>query len=744
MDISPELKERFCKDHCIPINIFEEPIFSSRIELYDRFYNTVELYNVFLDMIRTRYTTYELESKAKVTTLKKGTAIITVSSNTNPSVKDTCTLKITDSSEDDIITSVSIEPSSLLLAIGDSKTVAAVVLPDTVTNKNVKWSTSDKRIATVKDGKITGISLGSCTITAVSTRDDDMIGTCNIEVTNEIPLESVNFEYHDPQLQVGKQLQLKLVTSPDNCTDTSVLWTSSNTSVATVDNNGLVTAKSAGSCHITAASKENNTIQDVTYLLVENTVMVSKIQLESSSKSMVVGTEGKISYEILPNSATDKSLIWSSSDENVATVDSTSGLIKAVGRGSCLIHAASKLDIYRVADCILNVVPKLGVRDVNLDINDKKIEIENVVELTCNISVGDGIDPSVSWNTSNMNLASIEVENETPTLKSTDIHERDYYNEWNLVKNKLINFIKSSSSYSTFNNVNVDSSWPITCTCLRQSIYTPNMDGHTMISVTVEKPLFAPLNHYSPAIFDNLGSWENFVSTKGETDNEHIIYSENLLYETMKECNQSRIESYSRYILNRFYSDKVKPLITAVGKDENNVALAELVYFDYNELVIDVSKLANVIDLDPSEALLYTNRMIKLYRDIAQKSAGYSCPHSDSPTNQPFPMKTRLFTLYKLKAEYSESTTGKDSEDSESLVNEIVDGYVKNIYYEGNQPLEFVDCDPCQLPILMRSMSHESIQENDRKFYHEGLLAEFTDDYKIYVTPISSIPDSLK
>ena len=102
-------------------------------------------------------------------------------------------------------------------------------------------------------------------------------------------------------------------------------------------------------------------------------------------------------------------------------------------------------------------------------------------------------------------------------------------------------------------------------------------------------------------------------------------------------------------------------------------------------------------------------------------------------------MTVRLFTLYKIKTEHEEG----EGDDAKTIINgNNIDGYVKNIYYEGNQPLEFIDNDPCQLPMLMRTMSYESLQDNDRKFMHRGMIAQFTDDYKIHVPPITSIPDT--
>lgn len=737
MDISAELKQRFCQDCCIPIDIFTEPIFSSRIELYDRFYNTIERYNIFLKMLQERYTAYELESSATVTALRRGSCDIKASSQSDPKTYDTYDLTVKDDSDDNIVQSIEIDTTEMYLAMGAKRNIEAQVLPTTVDDPRIVWTTSDKRVATAVGGVIVGIGLGECEVTAISNKDKSKTASCVVKVTEPVYIDSLNFVYHQTEIEIGAKEKLAVNSLPAEATDPDLTWVSSNPGVASVDSKGVVTGVAKGSCSITAISKHDTSLRDTCYILVENFVKVSKIVLNKYSMNVIVGSEFKIGYSILPEKATNIAVTWQSTNSSILSVDPDTGLIQAKGRGTASIRVISKADSSRSAECIISVVPSLYVRGVNLAVHEGNMMVDDTKELTCTISVGYNVDPTIVWSSSNERIATVKAAEGEPTLKSSEIYAQDYYNDYDEVKCKLVKQIKYSTGYSNFNQVNADSAWPITCTCLKSSIYTPDMDGHTMISVDIEKPLFTPLYHYNPTIFKNLSAWENFVSTVGETDNDHIIYSENLLTEVMDCCNRSRIEAYGQYILNNFYNQKVKPLLTAIGNDANGDPLAQMIHFTTSRFVIDATRLAAVQDLDPSTALLYTNRMIKLYYDISGRTDGYSCPHTESPNHQPFPLRTRLFTLYKIKTEYREE--GKDV-----VISDNIDGYVENIYYEGNQPLEFIDTDPCQLPMLMRSMSYESLQENDRKFMHRGLIAQFTDDYTIHVPPISSIPDMPK
>lgn len=748
MDISPELKKRFAQDCCIPIDIFTEPVFSSRIQLFDRFYNTIERYNVFLDMIKKRFTTYEMESKTTVTTYRKGHCTITAQSKSDPSIKQECYVSIIDSSDNDKVDSLELDATEIYLSVGGSRQLYATILPETLEDKRILWGTSDKSLATVSGGVVTALTKTEgdavCTITAMSNKDKSKTATCTVHITDPQYVEGLDFVYHQTELEMGAKERLKVNAVPATATSTDITWSTSNPNVATVSG-GVVTAISPGSCSITAKSSADPKIQDVCYILVHNIVPVGSVSFIDNdgqpiyNRDIIVGGLDRLPYRVGPEKATNKEVVWESSDPSILKVDLEDGLITAVGRGTASIYARAVYDHSKYAECVYVVKPSLFVRDIFLDTSAKEIDKKQTFDIVSTISVGYDVDPTVQWISSYEMLATVKDDDTTaPTQKSVTVHEQDYYNEYDRVKCKIVRHIKTSSGYASFNGVDVERSWPVNCQCSSASIYTPQMDGHTMISIKIDKPLFTPLQHFDPSIFNDLNAWENVVSTIGETDNDHIIYSENLLNEVAECCNLSRIESYGRYILNGFYTSKVKPLIDALGKDANNQAFASLVYFGTDEMVIDTSKLTQIIDLDSSDAkILCTNRLIKLFNEIQIQANGYSCSHDPCRGGMGrFPLRVQLFTLYKLKTEY-------DDEDGNKVIDASqIDGYVKNIYFEGNQPIEFIGHDTCQLPILMRSMSYQAIQDDDRKFLHRGLIAEFTDDRKIYVPPITTIPDT--
>ena len=156
------------------------------------------------------------------------------------------------------VTSVSLDKTSLGLTEGDTETLTATVEPSDATNKNVTWSTSDASIATVTDGVVTAVAPGTATIT-VTTEDGNKTATCAVTVTAAtVPVTGVTLNKTSTSLYVGDTETLTPTITPDNATNKNVTWSSDDTSVATVDASGLVTAVARGTAVITATAADGS------------------------------------------------------------------------------------------------------------------------------------------------------------------------------------------------------------------------------------------------------------------------------------------------------------------------------------------------------------------------------------------------------------------------------------------------------------------------------------------------------
>ena len=182
-----------------------------------------------------------------VTALAKGTTTIKATVEGSDAT-DECVVTVSDISAK----SVTLNKSELDLLIGDEVQLEVVVAPENAANKTITWTSTDETVASVSaDGLVKAIAAGEATVTA-SVYGSDAKAECAVKVS-PIPAETVRLNESDLDLAVGGTFQLEASVEPDNTTDKTVSWTSSDEKVATVSTEGLVTAVAAGNATITAA-----------------------------------------------------------------------------------------------------------------------------------------------------------------------------------------------------------------------------------------------------------------------------------------------------------------------------------------------------------------------------------------------------------------------------------------------------------------------------------------------------------
>jgi len=156
------------------------------------------------------------------------------------------------------VTGVSLKSSTTIL-VGNTETLSPVISPSNATNQNVTWSSSNNAAATVSTyGTVTAVSAGSATIT-VTTADGGKKASCSVTVVSaSIPVTGVSLNKSSISLTVGGAETLYETIAPYNATNQNIIWSSSNTAVATVSAYGIVTAVSPGSATITVTTVDGS------------------------------------------------------------------------------------------------------------------------------------------------------------------------------------------------------------------------------------------------------------------------------------------------------------------------------------------------------------------------------------------------------------------------------------------------------------------------------------------------------
>jgi len=298
------------------------------------------------------------------------------------------------------VSGVTLSQNDAVLTVGgETLTLTATVAPANAKEKTVTWTTSNDAVATVDaNGVVTAVSAGTATITATATNgtddtSDDKTATCTVTVTqnykvtladgtedsgnwtispaNPQPGDVVTITYGgtkkvksvkavkkaavikvtiitlnktETTINVGSTETLSVTAiDPSNATDKTYTWNSDNTAVATVDADGVVTAKAAGTANITATANDGSGVTATCAVTV--IVPVSSITINNApTEALFVNSKGTLTATVVPDNATDQTVTWSSSDPDYVSINETTGEYEVkgtTGYGSATITATA-------------------------------------------------------------------------------------------------------------------------------------------------------------------------------------------------------------------------------------------------------------------------------------------------------------------------------------------------------------------------------------------------------------------
>lgn len=214
-----------------------------------------------------------------------------------------------------------------------------------------------------------------------------------------VKVKSVSLNKTSLTLNVGDSSTLKASVNPSNASDKKVTWSSNNAKIAKVDSNGKVTGVAAGSATITAKSSNGKT---ASCKVTVKSVAVSSVSLNSTKLTIKAGASSTLKATLKPTNATDKKVTWSSSNTNVAKVDSN-GKVTGVKAGTATITAKSSNG--KTAACKVTVTAAAAT---SVKLNKTSIDFAGKpVTLTATVSPA-GAEQKVTWSSSNTKVAKVD------------------------------------------------------------------------------------------------------------------------------------------------------------------------------------------------------------------------------------------------------------------------------------------------------------------------------------------------
>lgn len=289
-----------------------------------------------------------VDQTGKVTAHKLGEADITV---TTVDGGHTAVCKVTVIQK---VTGVTLDKESASLRIGEETLqLNAVVEPSDASDKSLLWTSSEAGVASVSEtGLVTPLAPGETVIT-VTTVDGEFSATCTVTVTQPV----ISITLNETSININPDMTFELVAqiNPDNASDKTLEWKSSDETVATVDQNGVVTGVETGvgrEAVITVTSKDSGVYATC---IVRVTKDVVGVELDCQYKRIEAGKEFQLTAIITPSDATNRNVSWKSSAEGVARVDA-GGKVTAVAAGTAIITVTTEQNGY-TATCKVVVRP---------------------------------------------------------------------------------------------------------------------------------------------------------------------------------------------------------------------------------------------------------------------------------------------------------------------------------------------------------------------------------------------------
>ncbi|WP_197068279.1 Ig-like domain-containing protein [Candidatus Soleaferrea massiliensis] len=301
------------------------------------------------------------------------------------------------------VESVSFENEEESLFAGESVTLIPIIQPEYASNRSVVYSIGNSSVASItQDGVVTAKRAGN-TWATVRTVDGSKTAQCLIRVRE--PVSEVTLDRTEIELKKGAQTTLVATVLPEDAPDKSVVWSVGNAGIATVTQDGVITAKEIGNTWVTVRTAVGSKTAQCLVRVVEPDIPVSGVTLNKTQAQLEAGATLQLTATVSPADATDKSVTYQSDDASVASV-SASGLITAKSAGSTTIRVTTNSG-GKTAACTVQVLP--SIQSITLNGSSKELALNGSFQLSATITPSNAYNPGIQYTSSNQSVATVSA-----------------------------------------------------------------------------------------------------------------------------------------------------------------------------------------------------------------------------------------------------------------------------------------------------------------------------------------------
>ncbi len=315
-----------------------------------------------------------------------------------------------------------LDKKSITMLEGEEVLLSVDYLPNNATNKELIWTSSNNNVVKVENGKVTARNAGKAKITVTNsskTASAECTVTVNEKPPSEIKVSKIEVDKLSIKLKVGETETVKATVLPSNATNKELIWSVAGKKKPTSRNqvimveNGKITALGKGTAVVSVMDSSKTIITKINVTVLDNDnvnseVKITKLNINKPSIIIKKGDVEVLGVTILPSNASNKELIWTSSNEKVATVDN--GVVTGLNIGDTVITVTNKdktVESKSNVKVIDSQVIEIPLKSITISKKEINLYKGNEFLLVASPVPGNSTDNELIWSSTNENVAKV-------------------------------------------------------------------------------------------------------------------------------------------------------------------------------------------------------------------------------------------------------------------------------------------------------------------------------------------------